>query len=133
MASLPAFRPAGLLIGLRRRFRTSEAALILLALGIGLTAGLLTLVQSGIAHFMQSLFYGVSGDERLSAQTAIEPIRLLALPLGGLLLAGLGRLLRQGRAPVDVVEANALHGGVIPMRDSLTVAAQTLLSNGMGA
>ena len=42
-------------------------------------------------------------------------------------------MLRQGRAPVDVVEANALHGGVIPMRDSLTVAAQTLLSNGMGA
>lgn len=133
MATLPAFRPAGLLIGLRRRFRTSEAALILLALGIGLTAGLLTLVQSGIAHFMQSLFYGVSGDERLSAQTTIEPLRLLALPLGGLLLAGLGRLLRRGRAPVDVVEANALHGGVIPMRDSLTVAAQTLLSNGMGA
>src|ERR1700754_3487887 len=120
MASLPAFRPAGLLVGLRRRFRTSEAALIVLALGIGLAAGLLPLVQSGIAHFMQSLFYGVSGDERLSAQTTIEPLRLLALPLGGLLLAGLGRLLRQGRAPVDVVEANALHGGVIPMRASLT-------------
>jgi CIC family chloride channel protein len=32
-----------------------------------------------------------------------------------------------------VVEANALHGGVIPLRDSLLVCAQTLLSNGVGA
>ena len=78
MASLPAFRPAGLLIGLRRRFRTSEAALILLALGIGLSAGLLTLVQSSIAHFMQSLFYGVSGDGAVPRSTWSRPTRCMA-------------------------------------------------------
>jgi len=34
---------------------------------------------------------------------------------------------------VDVVEANALHGGQITLRDSLLVSAQTLISNGSGA
>jgi len=135
MVLSPALRPAGLLVRLRRRFRTSEAALILLALALGVVAGLLTLLQSGIAHWAQTLFYGFSSDDRLSARESIEPLRLLTLPLGGLLLAILGYVLkrRSARAPVDVVEANALHGGAIPMRDSLTVAAQTMISNGMGA
>jgi CIC family chloride channel protein len=59
---------------------------------------------------------------------------LLALPIGGLLLGfGSRAAARRWRTPVDVVEANALHGGAIPLRDSLLVCAQTLLSNGVGA
>lgn len=134
MAS-PVFRPAGLLVRLRRRFRTSEAALIFLALGLGLSAGALTLLQSELAHFIQSVIYGLSGNERLSAQEEVPTVRLLALPFGGVALASLSYMLKRrgGRAPIDVVEANALHGGAIPMKDSLTVAAQTIISNGVGA
>lgn len=50
-------------------------------------------------------------------------------------MLGLAFLLVQGRrwAAIDVVEANALHGGRIPVRDTLLVSIQTLLSNGCGA
>lgn len=134
MASASRQRLAHGLAALRRRFRTSEAALIGLALAIGLVGGLTTLLQSTLAHWMQTLLYGMQVDERLSALKSVDPLRLFALPLGGLLLAGFGYMVRRrGRAPVDVVEANALHGGVIPIRDSLIVSTQTILSNGVGA
>ncbi|WP_204352298.1 chloride channel protein, partial [Klebsiella variicola] len=34
---------------------------------------------------------------------------------------------------VDPVEANALHGGRMSLKGSLTVVAQTMVSNGFGA
>lgn len=117
----------------RRVFRSSEAALILLAVAVGLGAGLLMVVQKGLAHGMQNLIYGLSGAS-LSAAPSIAPLRLLALPLFGLVLGLASRgALRRWRTPVDVVEANALHGGAIPLRDTLIVCAQTLASNGAGA
>ncbi len=117
----------------RRRFRSSEAALIFLAILIGLGAGLMTLVLGGAAHLFQRLFYG-SDIDHLSAVASITPLHLLALPFGGVLLAALAIVVRKrSRAPIDVVEANALHGGIIPVRDSLLVSAQTLISNGAGA
>lgn len=117
----------------RRRFRSSEAALIFLAILIGLGAGLMTLVLGSTAHFLQGILYGPDVDH-LSAAASIAPLRLLALPFGGIVLAALAMAMRKRtRAPIDVVEANALHGGLIPVRDSLLVSAQTLISNGAGA
>ena len=111
----------------RRVFRSSEAALILLAVAVGLAAGLLMILQHGLAHGIQSLIYGLSGAS-LSAAPSISTVRLFALPILGLLL-GLGTraAMRRWRTPVDVVEANALHGGAIPLRDSLIVCAQTIV------
>lgn len=123
-----------LLTALRRRLRTSEAALIALSLLLGSCAGLMTTAQAGIAHGIQRLLYGIGSDDRLSAQGDIDPIRLLALPMGGIALGIFAYYARRRRrAPIDVVEANALHGGAIPIRDSLTVSAQTIISNGAGA
>ncbi len=117
----------------RRVFRSSEAALILLAVLVGLAAGMLMIVQNRLAHGIQNLIYGLSGAS-LSAASSVEPIRLLALPAFGLLLGfGSRAAIRRWRTPVDVVEANALHGGAIPWRDSLIVCLQTLCSNGAGA
>ncbi|OYY68169.1 chloride channel protein [Sphingomonas sp. 28-63-12] len=118
----------------RRRLRESEAAFILLATLSGLIAGLLTTMQAALAHGIQHLLYGVTIN-RLSALGSIHhPWRLLALPLGGLCLVLLAHVLRhRTRAPIDVVEANALHGGRIPFVDNLVIAAQTILSNGAGA
>jgi CIC family chloride channel protein len=91
------------------------------------------ILQHGVAHAMQALVYGVSGAS-LSAAPFIEPARLLALPIFGLLLGLATRgAMRRWQTPVDVVEANALHGGAIPLRDSLIVCAQTIVSNGAGA
>lgn len=118
---------------LRRKLRASEAAFVVLAALTGLVAGLLTVGQQLIAHGTQRLFYGVSIN-RLSALGSIHhPWKLVALPIGGLLMVLLVRWLRRRRAPIDVVEANALHGGRIPFTDNLVISAQTILSNGVGA
>jgi CIC family chloride channel protein len=118
---------------LRPSFTAGDWTLLLLAVPVGIAAGLLTLVQSTVAHELQHLFYGV-GINRLSALGSIHhPAKLLFLPLGGLVLGVANRLTRRRTAPVDVVEANALHGGRIPPRDSVRVAIQTIISNGFGA
>ena len=118
---------------LRRRLRASEAAFILLATFAGIAAGLLTIAQQSIAHSVQRLFYGVSIN-RLSALGSIHhPWKLVALPIGGLALVLIVRWLDRRRVPIDVVEANALHGGRIPFADNLVISVQTLLSNGVGA
>ena len=93
----------------------------------------MTLFQGMLARSAQRLLYGID-IERLSGVAAVGPTRLLALPLGGLVLAAIASAVgKRSRAPIDVVEANALHGGQIPIRDSLLVSAQTLVSNGAGA
>lgn len=118
----------------RRRLRESEFAFILLAVISGLVAGLSTNIQATLAHGIQQLLYGVTIN-RLSALGSIHhPWRLLALPAGGLGLVILSFALGRRRKPaIDVVEANALHGGRIPFADNLVIAAQTILSNGAGA
>lgn len=123
-----------LVIRQRQRMRESELAFIVLAVLAGIAAGWLTNLQGFLAHALQQLFYGVTGN-RLSAIGEIRhPWRLLALPFGGLVLIGIGYLLRRRRrAPIDVVEANALHSGRIPFIDNLIISAQTIISNGAGA
>lgn len=127
-------RPTGLVSVARRLFRSSEAGFILLSVGVGIAAGLLAAVLGGVAHVLQSTLYHLNADARLSGLATISPMRLLALPLGGLLLGAIVLLVRnRKRTAIDVVEANALHGGRIPFRDTLLVSGQTLISNGFGA
>jgi len=123
-----------LVVRQRRLLRESEAAFIVLAALAGLAAGIAANVLGLLAHAMQQVFYGLEGN-RLSALAEIRhPWRLAVLPAGGLVLALWARSLRQRNRPlVDVVEANALHGGRIPPGDNLIIAGQTVLSNGVGA
>jgi CIC family chloride channel protein len=108
-------------------------ALIVLAIGVGLAAGIFTLLLHRSAHGLQNILYGLT-DESLSAASNLSPLSLLALPVGGAILGfGTREAMRRWRSPVDVVEANALHGGVIPLRDSVLVCLQTIISNGAGA
>jgi CIC family chloride channel protein len=131
---LPRPRPVRILAGLRRRLRESELWLIVLSVGVGTAAGVLAVLQARIAHVLQMWFYGIDFEERLSATTRIQPIDLLWLPLGGLALGLFTWVVRRRRkAPlIDVVEANALHGGALPLTDSAIVCAQTVISNGVG-
>ena len=120
--------------GLRLRLRGSDLWFIALALVVGLLAGYLTLLQSGIARCLQGTLYGLDEGMRLSSLPSLTWTALLVLPLGGLLV-GLVSLAatRLKRPLLDAVEANALHGGRMSMRDNLIVLTQTLLSNGCGA
>lgn len=120
--------------GLRRRVRASEVAFILVAVGIGAGAGLLSVAQGGIARLLQHLLYGMADTDRLSASPSLPSYTLLALPFGGLLLGGFSLLVKaRKRRLVDAVEANALHGGRLSMTDSAVISGQTIISNGFGA
>lgn len=117
----------------RAWLRTSDLSLILSAAGLGVCAGLATVTLAFAAHSIQHVLYGV-GINRLSALASIRhPLKLLFLPLGGGILGGVYWLSRRRGAPIDVVEANALHGGRIPPADTFWVGLQTLISNGFGA
>jgi CIC family chloride channel protein len=120
---------------LRGEIRASELWLVVIAAAVGAGAGLATIAIGMAAHAIQGVFYGLNFDERLSALVRIAPVRMVALPVGGALLAASTWLWARGRrgTPVDPVEANALRGGRMSFRDSLYVAAQTVLSNGFGA
>jgi CIC family chloride channel protein len=138
MIDLPALarpQPLRLLAGLRRRLRTSELWLVALAIAVGTAAGLLAEFQAGVAHALQRMLYGIGPHDRLSAQAHVPIAALLWLPAGGLLLGVASWVVARRRraALVDVVEANALHGGVLGVVDSLVVCGQTLISNGFGA
>ncbi|WP_426802253.1 chloride channel protein [Xanthomonas campestris] len=127
--------PLDLLLGwLRRQFRANDLWFISLAAVVGLVAAVLTVLQAGLAHTLQTWLYGLAPGERLSTADGIGVQQLLVLPLGGLLVGLVALLARRRQRPlVDAVEANALHGGRMSMRDNLIVAVQTLLSNGFGA
>lgn len=126
-------RPRYLWIQWRQWLRSGESALLVAAILVGTAAGLATVAQGAVAHSIQRLLYGV-GINRLSALTSIHhPVKLLFLPIGAVLVGLSYRYARHRRTPIDVVEANALHGGLVPPRDTLTVCAQTILSNGCGA
>ncbi len=117
----------------RAWLRTSDLSLILSTAALGAVAGLATVATAFLAHSMQRLLYGV-GINRLSALGSIHhPLKLLVLPLAGAILGGVYWLSRRRSAPIDVVEANALHGGRIPLLDTFWIDVQTLISNGFGA
>ncbi len=120
---------------LRGRFRASEIWFIALAILVGVAAALLAVAQSVVAHVLQSFLFGFPVEDRLSAADALSPARLIWLPVGGLVLGLVIWLARRWRPRplIDVVEANALYGGMMSFRDSLIVCVQTMISNGFGA
>jgi CIC family chloride channel protein len=113
--------------------RGSEVWLVVLAAVIGVASGLAVALIGTISDTAHRVLFGLQG-ERLSAAHEIR--QGLAVPVIGGLLLGLLALVwarRRPGQPVDPIEANALHGGRLSMRDSLWVTFQTLLSNGCGA
>ncbi len=120
---------------LRGRIRSSELWLVFIAAGVGAGAGALAMAQGWAAHGAQVLLFGIEPEVRLSSAPPIAPIRLLALPAGGVIMGALAWLWARRRPapPVDPVEANALRGGRMSLQDSAFVAVQTLISNGFGA
>ena len=128
-------RGLSLLAVLRRRVRASELWLALIAAAVGALAGLATLAVGQAAHGLQALLYGIGPTQRLSTIARLPAAALLVAPAGGLAL-GLVTWLWTRRRPartVDPVEANALHGGRMSVRDSVFLALQSIVSNGSGA
>lgn len=118
-----------------RAIRNDEVWLVLLAGFIGIGAGLIVTAMVSVSRLLHHLLFATEHGE-VSGATGLDPANVLAIPvLGGLIIGLLGLILaRRGRtAIVDPVEANALHGGRLSIKDSLVLIFQTLVSNGFGA
>ncbi len=120
----------------RALVRSDETWLVLLAAIVGLAAGLCVTAMGATAQAMHEALYGLPSPERLSGQVDVSPLRtFLALTIGGLAVGLMSAAIMRWwpvRA-IDPIEANALFGGRMSLKDSLIVVAQTLLSNGVGA
>ncbi|HTZ68884.1 MAG TPA: chloride channel protein [Roseiarcus sp.] len=130
-------RPALIVLAtVRARLRASEFGMPALAAGVGVLAGLCVAVMTTLVNFAHMRIYGIPFDVRLSAAERVAPLAAFGAPmLGGLLLGAIDVWLTRSKAPpaVDPVEANALRGGRMSLRQSLLVATQTVISNGCGA
>ena len=128
--------PARALAALRLWIRSSALAHVALAVPVGAAAGACVTAMTFLAEFAHVAIYGIPFDQRLSGQARVSWIVAVAALCGGGLVIGLTDLWRQRRGAghtVDPVEANALHGGRLSLRDGFIVVAQTLMSNGVGA
>jgi CIC family chloride channel protein len=121
---------------LRALIRTTEPGMIALAALIGVISGSIVSLVSFAVQKLHELLFGLPPGLRLTSASDLDPRRVVAVPivagilLGGLFLLGIWRSWRQ---PIDPIEANALHGGRMSLRDSLILGLQNLISNGGGA
>ncbi len=121
---------------LRALVRGGEVWLVVLAAIVGGVAGLTVMAMNLVVATMHQILFGLGAGDRLSALEALPSTSGFLIPVvGGLVLAaGAAALAKAGmRRPIDPIEANALHGGRMSMRDSIVVALQTMASNGFGA
>jgi CIC family chloride channel protein len=121
---------------LRALVRASEIGLVLVAAAIGCASGVLVSAIGITAQAMHELLFGLPHEQRLSGASGLWWVAVLFVPtLGGVLLGVIlyvAARLRK-RPAVDPIEANALHGGRLSLKDSLLVTFQNLVSNGFGA
>src|SRR3984893_4238796 len=121
---------------LRAFVRAHESSLVVLAVLIGATGGLLVAAMSNAVEALHVVLFNLDWGGGLSSHFGMEPLRALLVPsLGGLLL-GLAFLWLARFRPareIDPIEANALHGGRMSFRGSVIVALQTVWSSGVGA
>jgi chloride channel protein, CIC family len=128
--------PRALVAGLRMAIRSRAILRVVLAILVGFVGGACVTAMTNAAESMHVLIYGIPFDQRLSAQARVSLLPALLALCGGGLLMGLFDLWRRRRGmgpTIDPVEANALHGGRLSLRDGLVVVAQTVWSNGVGA
>lgn len=120
---------------LRALVRADELWLTLLAALLGAVSGLLVVGMNTTCQFAHEWFYRLPPGARLSAQPSLPHWAPVVPALGGVAMGLLGLLVARyvpGRA-VDPIEANALYGGKMSLRDSIVVVIQTIVSNGFGA
>ena len=107
---------------LQRDLRDAEPGQILLCAIMGCVIGaIVDLMREGVA-WLHVFDFGIPANRYLSEGVGVSRTRLLFVPLlGGLLLGLAARAVRAKRLNeiVDPIEANALHGGRMSLRDSL--------------
>jgi CIC family chloride channel protein len=136
MTAVPTPAINAALSALRGVVRDQALGQVGVAIIVGALAGACVTAMTTLAEFAHVAIYGIAFDERLSAHARVSPLTAFAaLGLGGLVMGTFEHWRRSRGAPaiVDPIEANALRGGRLSLRDGILVAAQTVISNGSGA
>src|SRR6202012_2350887 len=121
---------------LQRDIRSSEIAQIFLCALIGAVVGAMTNYLRLLVDLLHKINFLLPKHVTLSAGIGANHWRMLLVPaIGGLALGVAAIVARRFRSGdiVDPVEANALHGGRMSLRDSGWLTGITLLSNAAGA
>src|SRR5579883_3428694 len=117
------------------RIRRSEVALIGIAALLGFAIGLIVAVIYGAVAWLHFAVFGVPPGGHLSGGVQIPaPVRFFGPMAGGELVGMTAIALRyfRSREIVDAIEANAIYGGRMSLRDSVFLACQTIISVGFG-
>lgn len=113
--------------------RSSELALALFSLPLGAAIGLVIAGMHALVWLMHQTFFHVPYGDHLSDTANLPTLLVLGVPVaGGAVLALLSLLFRRGREIIDPIEANALYGGRMSLRDSLRLTLSVLVSHGSG-
>lgn len=121
--------------GLQRELRSNEVAQIFACALIGSFVGIVVAILRGLVQALHQIDFALAGGY-LSTGLHVSPTRILIVPaLGGLFLGLLALVARRigARNIVDPIEANALYGGRMSLRDSMRLTASTVVSNAAGA
>lgn len=119
---------------LRRLLRDNAFILVVAAAFVGAASGTIASLMILFAETAHTFLFRLSPGERLSSVTDLPLLPTALVVTAGGVLVGLTYLYqsRLRRVIVDPIEANALYGGRMSMRDSAFVALQSLLSSGFG-
>ncbi len=120
----------------RQRVRNDELFLILLATISGILAAAGVILLREIVVLLHHALYNVPAEEHALQRGVFAWWRPFAVLAGGGLVYGIvGHLLRRWRKaePLDVIEANALHGGIMSLWDGVLIAFMTVTAVGLGA
>lgn len=120
---------------LQGRLRSHEPTQILVCAVFGGLIGALTIGLHELIDLAHHLIFNIQGVHTLSTGIGVDPQRVLVVPAVGGLVLGISVYLMRRYRPTDVVdpiEANALHGGRMSMKDSLRLLIATIWSNASG-
>ncbi|CAK7193168.1 Voltage-gated ClC-type chloride channel ClcB [Commensalibacter sp. Nvir] len=101
----------------------------------GMIGAVVVRILNLIIETMHHFLFHLSNGGHLSGLLWVNPWYSVTMPImGGLLLWQTRRWINRyfSQNPVDIVEANALHGGRLNVADSLYVGLQTILTTGFG-
>jgi chloride channel protein, CIC family len=121
---------------IRQAVRNDELFVIVLAVVSGGVAAIGVIALRELVVLFHHYLYGVPAVEHALQGAVLTWWRpALVLGLGGVAYGLVALLIRRWRPadPLDVIEANALHGGNLPLWDGLIIAFMTVTAVGLGA
>jgi chloride channel protein, CIC family len=121
---------------MQSRLRSNEPVQIFVCAATGAVIGALVAGLRWLVDALHHLSFKFPADHTLSTGIGIDPERILIVPLiGGLVIGISAIIMRRFRNSeiVDPIEANALHGGIMSLIDSLRLLVATVISNASGA